>query len=128
MLENKTFLGVLKLAISTWVIWHIVGDLGLFFPLDSCLATSLWCSVPFVLLGFYLSSFSCRWYLYSRVYRVRNLFGVWQASEVLDWFRPRLNQVLWAGMNSNLNASQNQGVGLSLWELLCPLGLHYVLF
>lgn len=38
------------------------------------------------------------------------IFGVWQTSEVLDWFSLVLNQILKAGMNSILNASQSQGV------------------
>lgn len=38
------------------------------------------------------------------------IFGVWQTSEVLDWFSLVLNQIIKAGMNSILNASQSQGV------------------
>lgn len=38
------------------------------------------------------------------------VFGVWQTSEVLDWFSLVLNQIFKAGMNSILNASQCQGM------------------
>lgn len=63
-------------------IWHIVGDLGIFFPLDSCLATSLWCFIPSVLLGLDLSSFSLPLiFVFKKyIYRLRNLNIWWLAS------------------------------------------------
>lgn len=81
--NGKTVFGVLWIDCQHMSIWHVIGDLGTFFPLDSCLATSLWCSsIPFVLLGFYLSSFSVPliFVFKNYIYRVRNLNIWWLAS------------------------------------------------